>query len=249
MKEPLTTELIETCKTNVWSFGNGILYKLCADNFYHTENAQILAKVWLIGRAYAAAIERRRIKEAINDNFYIDIVVPGIKNSELDSRLKMLSQFDMLTEENLEAMLETHYYFTFLTAKLTGLEKRSFCSKYLHFHLPNLFPIYDSRVVSSLRKLIAITPVRFSKILKSNQVDNEYAKFACKSLAVRQDIEESFGIALSLREFDTLLIKFANDELNESKKGSQYRPRYKINYSGIKYADNKAVDKFTTRHT
>ncbi len=213
MKEQLTTELIETCKINVWNFGNGILYKLCAENFFHTEDEQILAKVWLIGRAYAAAIERRRIKEAINDDFYIDKVVPAFKNSELDSRLRELRQFDKLTEENLEKMLETHHYFTKLTADLTGLKKRSFCSKYLHFHLPNMFPIYDSRVVGSLRKLISRTPVRFSQIMNSKRVDCEYAIFACKSLEMRQDIEKTFGEELTLREFDNLLIRFANDAL------------------------------------
>jgi hypothetical protein len=213
MKEQLTTEIIEACKKSVWNFGNGVLYKLCAENFYHTEDEKILAKVWLIGRAYAAAIERRRIKEANNDDFYIDKVVPAFKNSELDSRLRELSQYDKLTQENLEEILETHYYFTKLTADLTGLEKRSFCSKYLHFHLPNLFPIYDSRVVGSLRKLISKTPTRFSQILNSTRIDREYTIFACKSLAVRQDIEKTFGKELTLREFDNLLIRFANDVL------------------------------------
>lgn len=213
MKEQLTTELIETCKKSVWDFGNGVLYKLCAENFYHIKDEKILAKVWLIGRAYAAAIERRRIKEANNDDFYIDKVVPAFKNSELDSRLNELSHFDRLTEDNLVKMLDTHYYFTKLTADLTGLEKRSFCSKYLHFHLPNLFPIYDSRVVGSLRKLISKTPLRFSQILNSTRIDREYAKFVCKSLAVRQDIEIIYGEELTLREFDNLLIRFANEAL------------------------------------
>lgn len=213
MKEQLTNELIASCKKSVWGFGNGVLYKLCADNFSHTEDEQILAKVWLIGRAYAAAIERRRIKEAINDDFYIDKVVPAIKNSELDNRLRDLSQFDKLTEQNIEVIIETHYYFTKLTAALTGLEKRSFCSKYLHFHLPNLFPIYDSRVVGSLRKLVSKTPERFSQILNSTRIDREYAKFVCKSLAVRQDIETIFNEELTLRHFDNLLIRFANNAL------------------------------------
>lgn len=217
MKELLTIELIDTCKSNVWNFGNGILYKLCAEHFHHTEDEQILAKVWLIGRAYAAAIERRKIKEAINDDFYIDKVVPAFKNSELDSRLKELRQFDKLTEDNLEKMLETHFYFTKLTAHLTGLEKRSFCSKYLHFHLPNVFPIYDSRVVGSLRKLISKTPEKFSHIMNSTKIDREYAKFTCKSLAIRQEIAKTFGEELTLREFDSLLIRFANDALNKPK--------------------------------
>ncbi len=213
MKEQLTTGIIEDCKKSVWNFGNGVLYKLCAESFYHTEEEQILAKVWLIGRAYAAAIERRKIKEANNDDFYITKVVPAFKYSELDEKLRELRQFDKLTEENLGKMLETHYYFTKLTAELTGLEKRSFCSKYLHFHLPNLFPIYDSRVVGSLRKFISKSPRRFSQILNSHRIDREYAKFACKSLAVRQEIEITIGVELTLREFDNLLIRFANEAL------------------------------------
>jgi hypothetical protein len=127
--------------------------------------------------------------------------------------LKELRHFDKLKEESLEKVLETHYYFTQLTAKLTGLEKRSFCSKYLHFHLPDLFPIYDSRVVGSLRKLISTTPVRFFKIMNSTRIDHEYAKFACKSLEARQDIEKNFDEELTLRQFDNLLIRFANDTL------------------------------------
>ncbi len=213
MKEQLTIKLIEACKKSVWDFGNGVLYKLCAEYFYHTEDEQILAKVWLIGRAYAAAIERRRIKVANNDDFYIGEVVPAFKNSKLDVKLRELSQFDKLTEKNLKNMLETHFYLTKLTAELTGLEKRSFCSKYLHFHLPNLFPIYDSRVVGSLRKFISKTPDRFSKIMNSANIDREYAKFACKSLAVRQKVEKELGKELTLRQFDNLLIRFANDAL------------------------------------
>jgi hypothetical protein len=213
MKEQLTTKLIEACKKSVWDFGNGVLYKLCAEYFYHTEDEQILAKVWLIGRAYAAAIERRRIKVANNDDFYIGEVVPAFKNSKLDVKLRELSQFDKLTEKNLKNMLETHFYLTKLTTELTGLEKRSFCSKYLHFHLPNLFPIYDSRVVGSLRKFISKAPDRFSKIMSSANIDREYAKFACKSLAVRQKFENELGKELTLRQFDNLLIRFANDAL------------------------------------
>jgi len=38
----------------------------------------------LIGRAYAASIERRREKISINDDFYAMVVVPEIKKSNID---------------------------------------------------------------------------------------------------------------------------------------------------------------------
>lgn len=38
-------------------------------------------------------------------------------------------------------------------------------------------------------------------------------EFVCKSLAVRQDIEIIYGEELTLREFDNLLIRFANEAL------------------------------------
>ena len=43
-----------------WDLGNQVLYSLCLDHPYHTDGAAIIAKFWLIGRSYAAAIERRR---------------------------------------------------------------------------------------------------------------------------------------------------------------------------------------------
>jgi hypothetical protein len=36
---------------------------------------------------------------------------------------------------------------------LTGLEKRALASKYLHFHLPRLFFIYDSRAAGVMRRV------------------------------------------------------------------------------------------------
>jgi len=42
----------------IWDTANGILYGLCRKYPGHTDDAIIVAKLWLIGRSYAAAIER-----------------------------------------------------------------------------------------------------------------------------------------------------------------------------------------------
>jgi len=57
----LTKELaLNAQKGDGWKFGNDILYKLCQDFPKHDTSSQIVGKIWLIGRSYAAAIERRK---------------------------------------------------------------------------------------------------------------------------------------------------------------------------------------------
>ena len=43
-----------------WDFSNEILYDLCKNYPEHKNINQILAKILIIGRSYAAAIERRK---------------------------------------------------------------------------------------------------------------------------------------------------------------------------------------------
>jgi hypothetical protein len=50
----------------IWDLGNDTLYRLCAEHPGHTEDHVIIAKTWLIGRAYAAAVERRDRRIAKN---------------------------------------------------------------------------------------------------------------------------------------------------------------------------------------
>ncbi len=56
----------------IWDAGNEVLYRLCTDKPARSEDDVIIAKTWLVGRAYAAAVERRRINDGLsNDHFYI----------------------------------------------------------------------------------------------------------------------------------------------------------------------------------
>lgn len=214
MKTLPTIQEIEKCKTSPWDFGDGVLYDLCKANFYHQDPDKILSKVWLIGRAYSAAIERRKNKKTINDNFYINRVAPAFKDSIIDSVLADLKKLNELTIENIPLILNAHYYLTKLTENITDLKKRSFSSKYLHFHLPNLFFIYDSRVVGSLRQFIDRVPKSMDYLLESNSVDNEYAKFVCKCFVVRNNIKDKYKIDLTIRQFDNILIELANKKLD-----------------------------------
>lgn len=71
----LTARLVERAlsQDDSWCIGNQVLYDLCRRYPRHAVDAEIVAKVWLIGRAYSASIERGRGKaagsELSNDRF------------------------------------------------------------------------------------------------------------------------------------------------------------------------------------
>jgi hypothetical protein len=224
MNKLVTKQLIEDSQSSVWDLGNETLYRLCRDNFDHQKIENVLAKVWLIGRSYAAAIERRKNAEEPNDEFYTGKVYNGFKDSELDSKLSELKRMSqdvinicqLASTNDIEKVLSLHAYLTALTKKMTLLEKRSFCSKYLHFHLPSLFFIYDSRAVSAINKIFDRSVKEIKGLIGDANVDTEYAMFYHKCCHVGCEIKEKFGVDLTTRQLDNLLIAISNEQLEKS---------------------------------
>ena len=203
--------LIKHKQNKHWDFGNKILYNMCKKNFAHKNDGVIIAKVLFIGRIYAAAIERRKKEtDIISDDFYIKKVVPAFRNSSLDKHLKKLKKIRTVTTNNIGEVCVVHYELMKTVRKITRLNKRSFCSKYLHFHLPEHFFIYDSRVQYSIRKMKVDVPAELKSIVYSGKVDLEYAKFYCKSFYLKRELERLKKTKLTNRQFDNLLIEIAN---------------------------------------
>ena len=210
---PNQIQLENAQSKNVWDFGNSILYKLCKDNFEHKTDEHILTKVMFIGRIYAAAVERRKSKpNEINDTFYTKTVASTFRDSKLDEKLTELKSMRDLNDINIGAILSAHFYLTKMLQKITNLDKRSFCSKYLHFHLPNLFYIYDSRALKALRQFSKRVPKDLENILTLENIDIEYAKFYCKCFDLKREIKTQLNIDLTNRQLDNLLIEVANNQ-------------------------------------
>ncbi|MBK8567444.1 MAG: hypothetical protein IPN76_30020 [Saprospiraceae bacterium] len=206
-------EISNLAKNTCWDFGNKILYNLCQDYPSHNKDDIILTKVLFIGRIYAAAVERRKNKNddpIINDNFYIDNVIPAFINSNIDNNLKKLKGKQLSTNNILE-ILKVHNELVKILTKITELNKRSFASKYLHFHLPNLFFIYDSRAVQAMRKFTSKIPIELQYILQEKGIDKEYAKFFCKSFDLKTRIETTHKSRITTRQLDNLLMETANN--------------------------------------
>lgn len=171
-KLPTKRQILNARQITPWDYGNEILYNLCRDNFSHDKDDRILTKALFIGRIYAAAIERRRNKSKdINDNFYTNKVVPTFRKSNLDKHFFKLKKIKKLSADNIAQVLETHHYLTATIYNITKLDKRSFASKYLHFHFPDLFFIYDSRAVIALRQFTSQVPKDLQYMTASHSVD------------------------------------------------------------------------------
>ena len=211
---PLKSLIDASKMPSPWRVGNEVLYELCRTRPTHTDEAEVVAKIWLIGRSYAAAIERRKNKSIENDNFYVETVAPAVMGSAIDDWLQKARQCDAPSVETLPTLLQVHHKTTRLFYEISGLEKRSLASKYLHFHVPQVFYIFDSRAVEALRLLskqvfVAGTPFEQTDndYRKIEQTDSEYRKFAERCLSLQQLVERQYGVSLSPRELDNVLLQ------------------------------------------
>jgi len=219
----INKEFIDKTEHSDWDFSNEILYSMCRENFTHKNTDKIIGKTVLIGRTYAAAIERRKNKteQEQNDNFYIDKVAPEFKKPKLDFYLENLKHETELTEKNIPEILKVHFYLTDLIKDLTEQNKRSFSSKYLHFHLPHLFFIYDTRAVKGIGLLKNKFQYKYKEQINKEKVDKEYASFLYKCFVQKNKLENEFDRKISPRHLDNILMKVV--ELKEKKAYAQHR--------------------------
>ncbi len=193
----------QSLDSSYWDYGNKVLYDLCQGAFEHKEPAKVIAKVWLIGRSYAAAIERRKDKtEYANEDFYIEVVAPKIVASDIDEWLCELKQFTRIDDDSLNKVLEVHEKVTELFKDISGLDKRSLASKYLHFHLPHLFYIYDARAVKAISYFSHIT----GRAKASKTGDKEYNKLVQKCSSLQRHALSQWQLDLGPRQIDNVLL-------------------------------------------
>jgi hypothetical protein len=197
-----------------WDLGNQVLYSLCQNHPKHDLGEAIIAKVWLIGRSYAAAIERRKNAEETSDDFYEITVVEKIKKSNLDNWLANLPNQVIDPWNELGSVITVHKRLMDLFSDLTGLGKRALASKYLHFHRPDLFYIYDSRAKEAITK---ITPrPNEIKNITAEDSDSEYHIFCRRCQYLRDSISKRFGATLTPRQIDKILLRIT-DKIRKEK--------------------------------
>lgn len=128
-----------------------------------------------------------------------------MRRAKIDDWLAPLATYSGATMENCPQIIAVHKKLTDLFYMITGLEKRSLASKYLHFHFPRLFYIYDSQAANSIRKVIE--RVDGGELENLGEHDEAYAKFFLRCLALVKRVDDEFGINLSPRQLDNYLLR------------------------------------------
>ena len=180
---------------------------MCEDNPLHNDADVVIGKIWLIGRSYAAAIERRKNADDYQgDDFYYDAVAPKMLEigKELDSRIESLKNNTGIIADCVPEILSTHKYLMDAFMDLTGLEKRSLASKYLHFHCPEKFFIYDSRARAAIGKIVKRPNKKI--LLGVDDHDAEYGDFVCRMLELQEYLDEKLGVYEKPRAIDSFLL-------------------------------------------
>jgi hypothetical protein len=182
------------------AIGNKVLYDLCTKHPRHRVPEAIGAKLLLIGRTYAAAIERRKNadpKRALRD-FYRQDVVPVIRRSNIDQWFEATWR---ARQDDVELMLRVHKKLVDLFTRISGHANRSLASKYLHFHFRKRFYIIDSRALRGLQRL----RISLSRPIPK-RCDKQYALFVLKVLQLKPKLDQLAGHVLLPREVDRVLL-------------------------------------------
>lgn len=193
-------------------WGNHVLYQMCREAPGHKNIDVVQSKLWLIGRSYAAALERGAGK-----GFDVEAAAWRIVASKFDDALAETASISRPTGDNLPRILQTHARFVQLLAESLPPDckrkrRPSLASKYLHFHQPRAFFLYDSisakAVGQRLRDLNLLGPERPTQIKAS---DPGFAKFAARMIRFRNLVVEPElrGMLATPRRLDMLLQRYA----------------------------------------
>lgn len=193
-------------------FSNRILYRMCEENPLHNDSDVITGKIMIIGRTYAAAIERRKASEEEEllgtESFYDDVVGPQMLGigDDLDSQLNNLRDSKLSVRDDLVDILVLHKFLVDTFWNISHLEKHSLASKYLHFHCPNKFFIYDSRAHNAINKIVQ-RPDKSSLARLNGKIDEVYGDFVIRMIELQEHFETLLGKRYSPRELDSFLLK------------------------------------------
>ena len=215
----------ESQKAKPSDFLNERLYELCRRYPKHDSKEEIIAKTIILGRVYAASLERRRSKKTTTDDFYNDIVAPAFMKLENDNTFEGLKGLNEISGNSIDQIFTAHYRLTTLIEQ-KGISKqndRSFASKYLHFHFPNIFFIYDSRSRSAFANTSWSGLKKLKDKIPKKNVDKDYAVFVYKCLNLQLLIEKEHRSKLTPRQIDNFLIALAKKRPKPKQKRKKAR--------------------------
>ena len=186
------------------------LYDLCFLHRHHLRDDIVVDKLRLITRLYSDS------PAWPGKAFSAEAAAHNLTRSSVDHWFGALSTAEALDSS---LLLELHKRLMDVFGDLNEEEARSLASKYLHFHFPELFHVYDSRIATALFLLMAGD----CGFLALSDFDPVYGRFhaCCRKLTER--IAPLVGRNLSPRELDTVLRGWVDTEGASGKgQGARY---------------------------
>jgi hypothetical protein len=192
-------------------FSDKIIYQMCANQLYHVDDDIIKGKLMMIGRVYAASIERtkKQLKLLPKEDFYLKIAAPTIRKSKIDKLIKEAKDAPGLHLESAPLFIGIHQELVDIFERISGKSNRSLASKYLHFHAPNKFFILDKFAKDGAKQfqLDVKNDVKRVKTKLHKPIENtEYLRHFVTCLKIRELIKDFYKKSLDPRQIDNLLL-------------------------------------------
>lgn len=188
-----------------WGLVDEVLYGICREHPGHDDLRAVTAKLALVGRVYAAGLERRVTpppgQQAI-------VVIAGYvleHGTEIDDLIRALDSVDdPLDASAMTSIVEQHGRLTQLLQKVAtdGKAPRSFASKYLHFHRP-VVPIFDEYARQKLTRLVRWES-SYAPFPLPPHGDHEYWKYCVRFFRLYDACRQA-GTGATVKELDAFL--------------------------------------------
>ncbi|MGA2464243.1 MAG: hypothetical protein ABSH06_07825 [Thermodesulfobacteriota bacterium] len=196
-------------RAEIYSKVDQVLYEMCRRWLNHKNLGIVQAKVRIIGRVYAAGLERKGKRDKSKGVYETVAEILHRNQAWIDSGIDELNRLKRLSEPSYERILCLHGDIVKLLRKETRskLNFRSFVSKYLHFHIP-IVPLFDSVASYTINRPDWYPWKKFKEhtsIPMSEKYDPVYCKFFNLFLLYFRDLKE-LKLHPSVRSADWFLI-------------------------------------------
>lgn len=195
-----------------WSLLDSALYRICREHPDHSP-ASLHAKLWLVGRTYAAGIERHVSSKATEFEHrpggsllrVAELILA--KRKELNKILSNLRDLsEPLDRSTLGTIVKLHGQFVKMLKEITrdGHSARTFVSKYMHFH-NEVVPIYDNIAGYNIRRLGWVTRPLSRVVMATDDDDVEYCDYINRFYDLYRLIQ-SKNLPLKVKYLDKYLL-------------------------------------------
>jgi len=179
-----------------WSALDRALVHVCATTPLHTGTDEVYAKVRLINRAYLANLHFGTPDAEWK-------VAEKFVEGKADAVLDPLRSCCAFSPEALPQLLDSHEQFVKLTMQVTGKAHNSFVSKYLHFHCPEIVPVFDSYAYDAVWKVAQPPEAEFAHY--EGRVNRDYGYYCGALLEVMKLLRDHGLKSPRLKLLDVLL--------------------------------------------